>query len=80
MSTTIINGSAIRTGSGNGSAYIISNDHDINIFYMQDLVNKIESSNASAQEKEEAKSLLSKLLAHPLVVSILGATAGAVIG
>ena len=47
---------------------------------IQALKNQIESSNVSAQEKEEAKSLLSKFLGHPLVTSILGATAGAVIG
>lgn len=44
------------------------------------LVKKIESSSASPEEKEEAKSLLSKFLAHPVVVSVLGAAAGAIIG
>jgi hypothetical protein len=47
---------------------------------IQALNNQIESSTASEKEKEEAKSLLSKFLNHPLVTSILGAAAGAVIG
>lgn len=42
------------------------------------LSQKIESSSASKEEKEEAKSLLSKFLSHPLVVSVLGAAAGAI--
>lgn len=44
------------------------------------LVNKIESSSATPEEKEEAKSLLEKFLSHPAVVSVLGAAAGAIIG
>ena len=44
------------------------------------LVKKIESSTATPEEKEKAKSLLSDFLAHPLVVSLLGAAAGAIIG
>lgn len=47
---------------------------------IQALKNHIESSTVSEEEKEEAKSLLSKFLSHPLVTSILGVTAGAVIG
>lgn len=47
---------------------------------IQALKNQIESSSVSAEEKAEAKSLLSKFLNHPLVISILGAAAGAVIG
>ena len=44
------------------------------------LVKKIDSSSASPKEKEEAKSLLSKFLTHPVVVSVLGEAAGAIIG
>jgi hypothetical protein len=44
------------------------------------LVKMIESSTALPEEKAEAKSLLSRLLQHPLVVSIVGAAAGAAIG
>ena len=47
---------------------------------IQALKNQIESSNVSVDEKEEAKSLLSKFLSHPLVTSILGAAVGTVIG
>ncbi|MCA6998749.1 hypothetical protein [Dickeya solani] len=46
----------------------------------QALKNQIESSTASHEEKEEAKSILSKLINHPLATSILGAAAGAVLG
>lgn len=44
------------------------------------LVKMIDSSTSSPGEKAEAKSLLSRFLKHPLVVSIVGAAAGAVIG
>lgn len=40
------------------------------------LVKKIDSLSAPIQEKEEAKSLLSNFLSHPLVVSVLGAAVG----
>lgn len=43
-----------------------------------DLAQKIESSTATNSEKQEAKSLLSKLTNNPLVVSIIGAAAGSV--
>lgn len=44
------------------------------------LVKMIDSSTAPPDEKAEAKSLLGRLLEHPLVVSIVGAAAGAAIG
>ena len=44
------------------------------------LVKKIDSASASPEEKEEAKSLLSKFLSHPLVVSVLGAAVGSIGG
>ena len=47
---------------------------------IQSLKNQIESSDSSHQEKEEAKSLLANFLAHPLVTTILGVAAGAVVG
>lgn len=43
------------------------------------LVKKIDSSTATQEEKAEAKSLLRKFLAHPLVVSVLGAAAGTIV-
>jgi len=43
------------------------------------LVQKIESSDSSQQDKEDAKTLLSKFLTHPAVVAILGAAAGSLI-
>lgn len=44
------------------------------------LVKQIETSAATSAEKEEAKSRLRAFLTHPLVVSVLGAVAGAVVG
>ena len=43
------------------------------------LAQKIDSTTATPEEKEEAKSLLYKCLSHPLVVSVLGAAAGALV-
>lgn len=43
-----------------------------------ELAQKIESSTATPSEKQEAKSLLSKLASNPIVVSILGAAVGSV--
>lgn len=66
----------------NGAQSVQIGDHNtqniINSF--QALKNKIETSGAPEEEIEEAKSMLSKLISHPLVTSILGAAAGAVIG
>ena len=46
---------------------------------LEALVKIIDSSPASATEKEEAKSMLAKFLAHPLVVAGVGATIGAIL-
>lgn len=43
------------------------------------LVKTIESAEASQAEKEEAKSRLKQFLEHPLVVSVLGASAGSIL-
>jgi hypothetical protein len=43
------------------------------------LAKMIDSSNAPAGEKNEAKTLLGQFLRHPLVVSIVGAVAGSVV-
>ena len=44
------------------------------------IVTKIEASAATPAEKEEAKSLLTKFLAHPLVGAIVGGVAGGLVG
>lgn len=44
---------------------------------IQNMINTIEKSSASAAEKEEAKGLLKKFLEHPLVTTIAGSVAGA---
>ena len=43
-------------------------------------VKKIEASAASSAEKEEAKSRLRRFLEHPLVIAVIGAVAGSVVG
>lgn len=42
------------------------------------LVKKIESSELPLEQKSEAKGMLRKLLEHPVVVSVIGAAAGAI--
>jgi hypothetical protein len=42
------------------------------------LVRKIEAADLPPEQKEEAKGMLRKLLAHPAVVTVIGAAAGAV--
>lgn len=46
---------------------------------LNELVQRIESSQASSQDKAEAKSRLSAFLAHPLVGSVLGGIAGGLV-
>lgn len=65
-----------------GAQSVQIGDHNtqniINSF--QELKNKIESSDATPEQKEEARSLLAKFISHPLVTSLLGAAAGALLG
>lgn len=44
---------------------------------LDELVQRIDSTSASPQDKAEAKSRLASFLAHPLVGSVLGSVAGA---
>lgn len=66
----INNAQAVQIGDFNSQTIVNS---------FEALVQKIESSNSSQQEKDEAKTLLSKFLSHPAVAAILGAAAGSVI-
>lgn len=45
---------------------------------LNDLLSKIDSSNASPQEKTSAKAKLKELLAHPVVAAIVGGLAGGI--
>jgi hypothetical protein len=47
---------------------------------LQELKHKIDSANASPDQKREAIGLLRTLLAHPLVTSVLGGLAGGITG
>lgn len=66
----------------NNSSGIQVGDHNvINIQNaLNELVQRIDGSSASQQEKVEAKSKLAAFLAHPLVGSVLGGVAGALVG
>ncbi len=47
---------------------------------INELIQRIEGSSATQQEKAEAKNKLAAFLAHPLVTSVLGGVAGALVG
>jgi hypothetical protein len=66
------------TGAGSVQIGDYNTQNIINSF--EALVKKIQSAEASDAEKAEAQGLLKRLLEHPLVVSVLGAAAGSVIG
>lgn len=72
----------VQNISFHGSQSVQIGNHNVqhitNTF--NELIQKINSSSASEAEKQQAKSLLNQFLAHPLVVSILGSSAGAIIG
>lgn len=59
--------SAIQIGNNNSQQLNVT---------IQSLIEKIDSSNCSRQEKEEAKTLLQEFLKHPLVTTIIGASIG----
>lgn len=49
-----------------------------NVF--QEVIDKIDRAEATAEEKTEAKSLLTKFLEHPLTSSVVGGVAGSLTG
>ncbi|BBT16998.1 hypothetical protein WP8S17C03_30470 [Metapseudomonas otitidis] len=65
-----------------GSQGIQIGDHNSQHFQMMfsELLNKIDQADGSPEEKEEAKKLLTKLLEHPLVSSVVGAALPTVLG
>lgn len=70
ISTLNVHGPA-QVGNGN-----TQNIHHV----FNQLLQQIDESTASDEEKQEAKSRLSKFLAHPLVGSIVGGLAGSLPG
>ncbi|QQB32232.1 hypothetical protein I6I07_16100 [Achromobacter deleyi] len=56
-------------------------DHNLMNFQVaiNEMVKKIDDSNSSPEEKAEAKSRLKAFLTHPLVISIAGGIAGALV-
>ena len=68
---TINNAQSVQVGDNN-------TQNIVNAF--EALKEQIESSDSTPEQKEEAKLLLSKLASHPLVVSILGAATGGLVG
>lgn len=59
--------SAIQIGNNNSQQLNVT---------IQSLIEKIDSSNCSRQEKQEAKTLLQEFLKHPLVTTIISASIG----
>ena len=70
-------GSNIQIGTLNSHGNTQIGDYNsqnvVNVF--NHLIEKIDASDASAEEKNEAKQLLSKFIAHPLVNTVLGTSA-----
>ncbi|WP_148279950.1 hypothetical protein [Acidovorax sp. KKS102] len=67
-----------QTVNISGSSYVtVGNNNQISIQHsVQELVKVIESSNATPEQKAEAKGLLRQFLEHPLLASIAGAAIG----
>lgn len=63
-----------QTFNFNDSSYIQIGDHNVQnvINMLQDLTHKIDSTEASPEEKAQAKELLATFLRHPIVTSVLG--------
>lgn len=70
IATLNVHGSA-QVGNGN-----TQNIHNV----FSQLIQQIEGSSASDEEKQEAKNRLAKFLEHPLVGSIVGGLAGSLPG
>ena len=70
IATLNVHGPA-QVGNGN-----VQNIHNV----FNQLLQKIDESNAAEEEKQEAKGRLSKFLEHPLVTSIVGGLAGSLSG
>ncbi|MBG0846650.1 hypothetical protein H3222_15645 [Pseudomonas chengduensis] len=70
IATLNVHGPA-QVGNGN-----VQNIHNV----FSQLLQQIDETNATPEEKEEAKSRLAKFLEHPLVGSILGGLAGSLTG
>ncbi len=68
---TIQNAHSVQIGDNNTQNVINS---------FQYLIDQINSSDSSPEEKEEAKSYLNSFIKHPLIASLLGAGAGALLG
>ena len=71
--------SSINIGAIHGPTQIGNNNiqNIENVF--EYILTEIEKSNASIQEKTEAKNLLQKTLSHPIISSIIGASVGAIL-
>lgn len=65
--------------SGNSSVQIGNHNTQNIINAFDSLVKEIESTDASNDEKQEAKSRLKEFLEHPLVVAVLGTAAGSIV-
>jgi hypothetical protein len=71
--------SNINIGAIHGPTQIGNNNTQNIESVFEYILTEIENSNASIQEKTEAKNLLQKALAHPITRSIIGASVGAIL-
>jgi len=74
MSKSITNN--VTVVGGKNHSFQVGDNNEAVIEFQLSLSKKIESLNASPEEKEEAKSLLSRFVEHPLINTILGAGLG----
>jgi hypothetical protein len=58
--------------SGSSNVSIAGSNTQANNITLQDLISQIELASASNEQKEEARGLLRRFLAHPLVSSVAG--------
>ena len=74
-------GSTIHIHGIHGGQVQIGDHNTQNIVNaLQELQNRIDRGDGTPEQKLEAQGLLSTLLAHPLVISVLGGLSGGVIG
>ena len=65
-----------KTINISGSSNVIVGDSNVATQSVRDLINAIDSSSATPEQKAEAKSLLRSFLEHPLVAAVAGGAVG----
>lgn len=77
----IVNNSINISHSANVSGIVAGNNNQQTLMHcVSELIKVIESADASAEKKAEAKGLLRAFLEHPLVIAVAGSAAAALLG